>query len=591
MIMCAITLVDARALFAPYLLALIFALFCLNKDLHLTYDRRSKSHLLTVLASAVAGVFISLANHALWMAPNVPDDLRTPLFVRLCKLLILLIIMSGAFCCAYCIMVYVVYDECALKFDKKEAPKRPYLYFLVPFAVIASIYLIIYFSCYYPGLLSLDSIDQIDQLFTGKYSNHQPFYHTMLVGLFIRCALTFTSDMNMAVAFYIIFQIVFMAATFAFVVYNTALLSLPKWTQVLFTVWYAIMPFHIMYSFTLWKDVYFGAFVTLFIVFFIRLMTGIGKGAFNYIGFTLCGPVICLIRSNGMFAYIFVFLAVLILLRKQRKLLVIMGVTLVACFILKHSVLGAVGVTPPDTVESLSIPLQQVARVIVEDGNMDSADMELIGQIIDIDALRAEYDSDISDPVKNLIRDYGNQAYLTQHLNDFALLYLRTFVHNPAKYITSWVDSTCGYWNSGYNYWVWYWDIEDNPFGIERSVASPLMLHIMDGYLWLYYNNRVLQNVLAVGLFVWMLFILTIKAISEKNVTAFVSMVPILAIWLSLLISSPVYAEFRYMYALFCALPVLIAIACNAGPASSGNTHTADGADLYNGRGTDEDNM
>ena len=557
---CTVTLYGARALFVPYLLAVAFSLYCLYRDTHLQYDRKSSRYRLVIIASFVAAVFITLANHAIWMRPALPDDLRTPLIVRLCKLLLILIIMAGSYAAACAVMIYVVFDSNALMFKKRKSRGREYLFFIIPFIIIASIYLTVYFCCYYPGLLSLDSIDQIDQLFTGKYSNHQPFYHTMIVGLFIRSGLALFSDMNRAVAFYLIFQVVFMAATFAFVVFNMAKLNLPVWAEAAATAWYALMPFHIMYSFTLWKDVFFGAFVTLLIVFFIRIMTGIGNHTVNIIGFSVCGPFMCLIRSNGLFAYVFVFLAVLILLRDKKQLLVIMGLTIVACFVLKHSVLSAVGVTPPDTVESLSIPLQQVARVVVEDGNIEEADMEMIQKIIDIDALKAEYNPDISDPVKNLIRDYGNQSYLTDNMKDYGLVYLRTFIHNPMKYVTSWVDSTCGYWNSGYNYWVWYWDVEDNPFGITRSVSSPAMLAVMDRYLGLYYNNCVMQVFIAVGLFFWILLILLVKSIATGNRTAIVSMVPVFAIWLSLLISSPVYAEFRYMYALFCALPMLIAV-------------------------------
>ncbi|MCR5301920.1 MAG: DUF6020 family protein [Lachnospiraceae bacterium] len=559
---CAITLYDARALFAPYLIAFLFAVWCMGQIRDIIPDKRSAKYRLVIAASAVFAIFMTLANHALWMSFDLPDELRTALFVRLLKLLVIAVIASGSYFVARSVLIYTVYDKNALTFQVPETSGRQYLFFVIPFIIIAGVYLVIYFCCYYPGLLSLDSIDQIDQLFTGVYSNHQPFYHTMLVGLFINAGLAIFNNINTAVALYMIVQVLFMAATFSFVIYNMAKLGLPKFAMITAAVWYALMPFHIMYSFTLWKDVYFGSFVTLLIVFYIRIACKIGKPLVNYIGFAVCGPVICLLRSNGMFAYVFVFLAVLLLARADRKLLVIMGITLAGCFVLKHNVLDAVGVTPPDTVESLSIPLQQVGKVIVEGGVMDSEDLALMEKIIDIDALKEEYNPDISDPVKNLIRDYGNESYLTDNMKAYVALYLRTLAHNPMKYVIAWVDSTCGYWNSGYNYWVWYWDIEDNPYGIQRFVASPFMLHVMDGYLWLYYNNRVMQVFLAVGLYVWMVLILLAKNIAAKNICAIIAIVPILAILLSLLISSPVYAEFRYMYALFCSLPVLIAVTC-----------------------------
>ena len=90
---CTVTLYGARALFVPYLLVVAFSLYCLCKDTRLTYDRRSRSYRLIILASFVAAVFITLANHTIWMRPALPDDLRTPLIVRLCKLLLILTLL------------------------------------------------------------------------------------------------------------------------------------------------------------------------------------------------------------------------------------------------------------------------------------------------------------------------------------------------------------------------------------------------------------------------------------------------------------------------------------------------------------------
>ena len=194
---------------------------------------------------------------------------------------------------------------------------------------------------------------------------------------------------------------------------------------------------------------------------------------------------------------------------------------------------------------------------------MSDEDRKLLSNIIDVSSIKETYDPDISDPIKNAIRDFGNQDYLSQNMAKFGGLYLRGLIHNPMKYIEAWVDSTCGYWNGGYNYWIWFWDVEDNPYGISRSVASPAMLRVMDEYLWLFYNNRLFQIFGAIGLFVWIVVIAFARCVSTSNRTGIIAIVPILAIILSLVVSSPVYAEFRYMYAMFCALPILLAITCH----------------------------
>ena len=559
-IACLIVLLKGRAMFPPYLITALFALFTAAKNRSLKPDKDKKRRYALYIISFIAAIFITLANYGIWLHPAMPE-VRSSLFVRIVKLALILIIMSGTYFCAYNILLYIFTKTGELTFTPPSEDKRKkQLFFLVPFAVIFLIYMIIYVCCYFPGLLSLDSIDQVGQVLSGKYSNHQPFYHTMILGVFLRIGTSLFGSINAAVATYVVFQIFFMAFTFAFVIYNMAVLKLPTWCCTVAAVWYAVMPFHIMYSFTVWKDVYFGAFVTLMIIFFIRLMKGIGHTTASYAGFALCSLVMCLIRSNGLFAYVFVFLSVVLLARKQKKLILIMLATIVVAFVLKHSVLAALGVTQPDTVESLSIPLQQVARTVADNGYIDPEDAEFLSQIADLTAIADTYDPNISDPVKNMIRDYGNEDHLKENMGAFAKLYVRTFIHNPMSYVTAWVDSTCGYWNSGYSYWIWYWDIEDNAYGITKTVMSDNVHRFMDEYLWLYYNNDLLMLFTATGFFFWVVLFLTAICAATKNRTGIIAAVPILAIVLSLLVSTPVFAEFRYVYAMFCALPILIAV-------------------------------
>lgn len=573
--LCAITLYDARALFAPYLIAALFSIYCMNSVRSLDIDRKAGKYRLLVFVSVVAALFITFANHALWLHPDLPD-FKTPAFVRLCKLYLIFVLMSGTFTCVMSVLSYIVYCKDSLTIKIVEGRKHAWLFFVIPFVIISCIYLVIWYCCYYPGLVSLDTLDQIGQIFSGKYSNHQPFYHTLILGVFLNSGLNMFGNINMAVSFYVIFQVVFMAATFAFTVYNMAKLRLPAWICVVATMYYALMPFHIMYSFTVWKDVFFGAFVTLFIIFFVRIMNGIGISFLNYVGFSLCGPVICLIRSNGLFAYVFIFLSLILLARKNIKLILIMLATIIAAFIMKHNVLSMYNVTQPDTVESLSIPLQQIARVFYDGGDVAPDDMEMLSQIIDVSAIADNYDGNISDPIKEMIRDYGNEDFLSDNMKEYALVYLHMLARNPVTFVVAWVDSTCGYWNSGYNYWVWYWDVEPNTFGIARTVHSNGMLHFMDEYLWLFYNNRVLQVFTAIGFLVWILLALFAKNINDGNRCGIIATVPLLAILLSLFISSPVFSEFRYVYALYCSIPVIIAVSC---------THSDNKGDLDNKEG------
>ena len=71
----------------------------------------------------------------------------------------ILAILAGSYICVRCILMYVCCNPAA--FSIKESPERnnSFWFFVIPFAVISIVYILVWYFCYYPGLLSVDSID------------------------------------------------------------------------------------------------------------------------------------------------------------------------------------------------------------------------------------------------------------------------------------------------------------------------------------------------------------------------------------------------------------------------------------------------
>ena len=63
---------------------------------------------------------------------------------------------------------------------------------------------------------------------------------------------------------------------------------------------------------------------------------------------------------------------------------------------------------------------------------------------------------------------------------------------------------------------------------------------------------------LCIGFYVWIVLVLLFISFIRKDKTGMFILIPVLAIICSLLISTPVYSEFRYAYALFCCLPFMV---------------------------------
>ncbi len=452
----------------------------------------------------------------------------------------------------------------AVKFEKFSWKRclyhlPPIVVFGMSFITIAAVDLFFLFTCKYPGNLTTDSLVQISQILSGTYSNHHPFYHTMIIKICLVIGLNIFHDINAAVATYHVFQILFIAGCFSAVTVTLYEMRMKMCTVTVVFLWYLCMPFHIMYSFTMWKDVIFGGFTVVFVVFSYRKLKKIGKNQFlNLIILGISGMGLCLCRSNGLFAFIIIFLCFCLFFRKKEKKLCMLfaGIILTSLF-MKHVALEELGISQPDVVEALSIPLQQIARVIVEHDDLSRTQKDLLHQVIDMENVSDIYVPYISDPVKELVREKGNQQAISSQKLEYFKLYIELGIRHPLSYIKAWIDQTRGFWNAGYDYWRWSDGIGENVFGIERTVYCTRINKYLNGYLQIFSENNLLQLFLCIGFYTWMNLILCFMNVIRKDKIGFFISVPILAIIFSLLISSPVYAEFRYAYALFCCLPFL----------------------------------
>ena len=338
-------------------------------------------------------------------------------------------------------------------------------------------------------------------------------------------------------------------------------INTPTWMVVLSMMFFLIMPYHILFSITIVKDVMWSCFVVLFIVFFYRVVGNMGSNQWNTVALLINGLGVCLFRSNGFF--VFVGLTIIyILLWKNRNttMLIVFWMIIVTSFVLKHPVLKYLNVPQPDTIESLSIPSQQIARVIKEGHDLDSWEIEALSDIVDIDKIPSKYDPGYSDPIKNLVRERGRQDLLVDKKTTYIKLYFSIGRKYPLVFIRAWVDQTKGYWNAGYKHHVWYTVLEDNPYGVKRVVRNENLKRELEEYLFCYTNLQILKLFISIGLVIWIhIILLFISVIRKDRIGMFVTS-PILITALSLIIATPVYSDFRYIYPAFCALPIVAVI-------------------------------
>ena len=542
-VLCTYVLWYSEAYFAPYVLVALSALVCLFFNLKNERQLSRFESTMTCVFSLLFALLITLANYNLWDS----GALGVVKFILL---------FFGTFISFVNILSFLarrefVTDSAPSKMGHKKV-------FLFTFLLIVIINSAILFLCKYPGFLTMDSVLQVKQTIDGVYTNSHPFYHTILLKLLLSIGLALFGNMNAAVATYMVFQICFMALSFAFAVMTMKEIGAPKWSVIVLVAFFALMPYHMAYSITLWKDVIFGGLVLLYTVFLYRILKEVGNSKWNMLGLVLSGLGFCLFRSNGWFAFVGVTLLFLLLFKGQyKKLAIAMAAIIVVSFILKHPVLKMLDVAQPDKAESLSIPIQQVARDVVENKDFTEEQYRLLNQLADVERIPETYLWYISDPMKELMREKDYQQAFADHKADYIKLYFSRLFKHPWTYVKAWIDQTKGYWNSGYPYWIWCLYTDGQDIRIYSTVHSGGMNKAVNSYFSHFSKYQLLKPFFSIGFFVWCILLCLYASIIKKDKVSALMTIPVLMIILSLLVATPVFSEFRYAYSVFCTMPVI----------------------------------
>lgn len=540
---CTWALSATDAYFLNYILIAVAALVCIvyNQKKSVCYSR---FEIVTTSAfSLLFAIMITLANYKLWSVGGI----------GIAKFILTFV---GTFISFANILFFLAGRKST--YDASTAVKGNRKVFLYTFLLLVIINSVVLFLCKYPGFLSFDSTLQVKQVMDGAYNNSHPFYHTMILKVFVSIGLMLFGNMNAAIATYMVFQICFMAAAFAFAVMTLKEIGAPKWSVIMLVVFFALMPYHVVYSITLWKDVIFGGMVLFYTLFLFRMINSVGNGNLNTIGVIVSGIGFCLLRSNGLIAFVGTTLLFLLVFKfRQRKLAVIMAAVIVASSVLKHPVLKALDVDQPDITESLSIPLQQLALDVIENDDFTEKEYDLINQVVDVARIPETYLPYISDPIKELIRERGNPKVVSDRKSDYIGLYFSRLLKHPSTYVKAWVEQTKGYWNSGYSYWIWDMSQVGGDFGIRGKVNSGLMNKLVNKYFSHFLKIPVLKPLVSIGLFVWSILIVLYLSIIKKDKILALMTIPSLMVILTLLVATPVFSEFRYAYSVFCTAPVI----------------------------------
>ena len=441
---------------------------------------------------------------------------------------------------------------------------------LKTFIVVALLFFIVwlpYFLNYYPGITSFDTHYQLMQGF-GKipYNNHHPVVHTFIMSSVVKVGHAITGDYNFGIALYAMLQMIFCAITLSFVIYYMGKKNINPIIKTITFLCFAFVPFVPQFSIAVWKDVPFAMFMVWLLIGIIEMITN-EENFFTkkrnmglFILITLC---VLFFRNNGVYIILLTLPFALVLRRKYwKQILIVFGIPIIFYYIITGPVFAKFNIAKSSSKEMLSIPMQQMARIVKYKGDeLSEEDKNIIGQYINIDTAAENYIPTISDPIKN---EFNDGTFNQDKLN-LIKLYIKLAIKYPGETLEALVGNTYGYYYPEVVTYSIATGVYKSPFEAEQFMnlhEDPIIdIPVLDSMINAIYEKQIpiVSLIANIGFVFWIVLGIVFYNIYQKRYKYLLMFVPVGVLYLTCL-ASPVSGELRYIYAMFVSLPLFIGV-------------------------------
>ena len=340
--------------------------------------------------------------------------------------------------------------------------KHPFRYSFLLMSLVYSIFLIIY----YPGILNLDNANQIKEVLgiSTRYlaginpisnktlTNFNPIVHTLMLGLPVRLGL-FWGSFNFGLFLYTLMQLLIVISINSYIISYLIKSKINPLYAFMSLLGLILIPTVGFYSVTAVKDVLYTEFLLLFCLFIYDYLKNKDSYHFkNYLRLFLISLLVILFRNNGIHL---VIITLLFLLIYNKKLPVVSLIILLLSFnvLFNNVFLPLMGISSTSIREVLSVPFQQTARLItLKKEVVSDEDINIIGQILDVDNIAKDYNKDLADPVK----DKFNKDYTNKDLINYFKVWGKYLLKEPVIYVDATINNISGFFNPYEKDWKVY---------------------------------------------------------------------------------------------------------------------------------------
>ena len=442
------------------------------------------------------------------------------------------------------------------------------------------VFYILWYLFNYPGIITLDTLDQLKQAADiSPLNDHHPVLLTLLMRAVILPVEKMTGSIQAGVGICSFLQMAVLTFVFA-LTYERILYYVNNRTlRALIFLAFAIYPVNSMYSVTLWKDILFSACLLLLLL----CVDFIAEDAPAFLEnkkncFLLCLVLLLLLltRHNGIvivLAMTLVFVFAYPVYRKRLLCVCLGSLLLWAAF--QYLLLPALRVTKLDSGLMLSLPNQQIARTLYYHNEEFTEDeLEKINSYYTVPEVWRYYRPKLSDAVKDR---FISERY-EENRGEFLSLWMRLGLRYPGDYLEAFLHNCYGYWFPETNYWITATGVEAGAKEIGIS-SAPILQSAVISRINNFQMEQKFNKIPVLALFFkpgacWWVWMFCACFCLYRNKRKLILFVPGLMLWLPILFS-PVYCEFRYVYGLFICLPLLLASTLTVRQADNAKNKTA----------------
>ena len=425
----------------------------------------------------------------------------------------------------------------------------------------------------WPGTVSNDSVTQLLQIFgLSPLSNGNPVLQTGLIWLCVNACKPLGADA--AIALYCATQTLFMALLMGYTLWRLSRMNAPRALLALAFAFYALCPVFPTFALCVGKDANF-AMATLFLALMTlsALETPREKpmSVKATVGLLVASVATAFLRNAGLYLAL-MMLALLLVRALARKSpqwkapALCAGVVGCLWLTLHLLVLPGLGMDESPETEELSLPLQQVARVVVSQPEaLDDAQRAAIDAVLPLEGIKSAYNGELSDRVKDLWRADAT----AEQKKAFFSTWLSLVKSCPATCFSATFHNVFGYLCPGYLFTAlkptFLLGDEYGASGLEGRfdfTVNP-RAERLEAKLKTLEQNPIFRLWIAPGLYGCLaLFALTI-ALRNRGSGSALALLPALFTLLGCLLSA-VNAYMRYAMPLYIAAPFALALAARA---------------------------